>query len=295
MNEKQIYNNSKEIQKFNVEKIDEKKIIKNNIKLCEKFKLNLNTFTFNEKLIKLLFNLPKQSYISNNNNNLSFINELLLNPNLCTNCLKIILDDYYFKQINNSDIDKKEKEILDIVQVFENMDEEKLNINIRLYHIYKKLINSFIEYIKDNNQNDKNENCSINNKNQKIIGIDCMLNIIDLLNKNISLIKEKNIIKKQFLNEVINEKNILIKEIQHNKNKFSLIKNIKENKDDMSKIIIGKNDNDIDKNKNEFSQINNKYSNNNLNIFKTKIIKTKKKGKKLKRISRKTKFIIKNK
>ena len=206
MNEKQIYNNSKEIQKFNVEKIDEKKITKNNIKLCEKCKLNLNTFTLNEKLIKLLFNLPKQSYISNNNNNLSFINELLVNPDLCTNCLKIILDDYYFKQINNSDIDKREKEILDIVQVFENMDEEKLNINIRLYHIYKKLINSFIEYIKDNNQNDKNENCSINNKNQKIIGIDCMLNIIDLLNKNISLIKEKNIIKKQFFNEVINKK-----------------------------------------------------------------------------------------
>ena len=44
-----------------------------------------------------------------------------------------------------------------------------------------------------------------------------------------------------------------------------------------------------------FSKNNNKYSNNNLNIFKTKIIKTKKKGKKLKRISRKTKFIIKNK
>ena len=280
MNEKQIYNNSKEIQKFNVEKIDEKKITKNNIKLCEKCKLNLNTFTLNEKYIKLLFNLPKQSYISNNNNNLSFINELLVNPDLCTNCLKIILDDYYFKQINNSDIDKKEKEILDIVQVFENMDEEKLNINIRLYHIYKKLINSFIEYIKDNNQNDKNENCSINNKNQKIIGIDCMLNIIDLLNKNISLIKEKNIIKKQFLNEVINEKNILIKEIQHNKNKFNLIKNIKENKDDMSKINIEKKDIEKNENKNEFSQINNKYSNNNLNIFKTKIIKAKKKGKK---------------
>ena len=63
----------------------------------------------------------------------------------------------------------------------------------------------------------------------------------------------------------------------------------------MSKINIEKKDIEKNENKNEFSQINNKYSNNNLNIFKTKIIKAKKKGKKLKRISRKTKFIIKNK
>ena len=48
-------------------------------------------------------------------------------------------------------------------------------------------------------------------------------------------------------------------------------------------------------NKNESNLLNKRIQNNSHNLFKTKIIRTKKKKKKFKRISRKIKFIIKTK
>ena len=92
------------------------------------------------------------------------------------------------------------------------MSEEKLNANLRLYNIYKKLVNSFIDYIGDNNNIFLDNNDSFNIKNEEIIGIDCLLNIIDLFNKNMSLIKEENFIKKKFIKEFLNEKNMLMKQ-----------------------------------------------------------------------------------
>ena len=201
------------------------------------------------------------------------------------------------------------------------MEDEKLNINVRLYHSYKKLINSYIEYIKDNNNdiNDTNEKNKINKdnksidknsfniKNQKIIGIDCILNIIELLNKNISIIKEKNAIKNKFLEEINNEKNSLLKEIKDNGNSDFYLKmaneikkdNIQENINNINnKVninIIPSLNNISSDNKNESNLLNKRIQNNSHNLFKTKIIRTKKKKKKFKRISRKIKFIIKTK
>ena len=181
------------IQKFNVEKFEEKKMYKNNINLCQKCCAVINSFTLNEDFIRLLFN-QKNTYF-NINNNSSFINQLLLNSNICSNCLKSSLEQYYFKQTNNNylynnNLENIEKGISELFQVLESMEDEKLNINLRLYHNYKKLVGSYIEYIKDNNNdiNDKNSNNkesknidknSLNIKNQKIIGIDCILNIIE--------------------------------------------------------------------------------------------------------------------
>ena len=190
------------IQKFNVEKYDNKEISldflenksnENNIKFCSKCKLIINNFLINEKLIKLIFNKNKYFSISKNHK-FSLINELLTKSDLCSNCFKLTLYDYYFSYNEKDSTEKIEEKILDIFQVFLNIDEEKLNFNIKLYNIFKNSINSFIEYIKDNHNNIIDENNSINIKNEEIIGIDCFLNIIDLINKNISLIKEKNLI-----------------------------------------------------------------------------------------------------
>ena len=308
------------IQKFNVEKFEEKKMYKNNINLCQKCCVVINSFTFNEDFIRLLFN-QKNTYF-NINNNSSFINQLLLNSNICSNCLKSSLEQYYFKQTNNNylynnNLENIEKGISELFQVLESMEDEKLNINLRLYHNYKKLVGSYIEYIKDNNNdiNDKNSNNkesknidknSLNIKNQKIIGIDCILNIIELLNKNISIIKEKNAIKKKFLEEINNEKNSLIKEIKNEGNRQLLEMNdgkeqdkIQENinniKNTINTNVIPSSINIFKDNKNEDNLFNKRIQKNNLYIFKTKLIRTKRKKKKLKRITRKIKFIIKTK
>ena len=305
---KEIKFSQPNINKFNVEKYEQKKFTfnKNTTKFCDRCNNIINSFSLNEKYIRLLFNQQKKPFIFQNIDS-SIINELLIKLNLCSNCLKITLDKYYFKQkdlnniyINNTNLDEIDKEMWDLLQVFENLDEEKLNINIRLYHSYKKLINSYIEYIKDNNN--KNEDNSFNIKNFKIIGIDSILNVIDLLNKNISIIKEKNSIKKKFLEEINNEKNDLIKEIKNNNiNRYYLKTNNEiirdevrgnENKNKDNSFNFIKNDWSKD-NKNEISINNNENPKNNQNLFKTKIIKSKKKFKKLKRISRKIKFIVK--
>ena len=323
------YQAKQNIQKFNVEKFEEKKIYKNNIKLCQKCNVVINSFELNEVFIRLLFNQKKQYFnINFNNDNSSFINQLLLNSNICSNCLKLSLEQYYFKQkisntnyLYNNNLEDTEKGISELFQVLENMEDEKLNINVRLYHSYKKLINSYIEYIKDNNNdindtNDKNkinkdnksiDKNSFNIKNQKIIGIDCILNIIELLNKNISIIKEKNAIKNKFLEEINNEKNSLLKEIKDNGNSDFYLKmaneikkdNIQENLSNINnKVninIIPSLNNISNDNKNESNLLNKRIQNNSHNLFKTKIIRTKKKKKKFKRISRKIKFIIKTK
>ncbi len=213
------------LQKFNVEKCNEevninnnfnnnleKKYNNNNIKICEQCKSIVNSFSLNKNIIKLLFNQQNHSFISQNNSSSnSFINNLLKNPNICSNCLKNFLNNFYFKD-NNTNNNKNnitfiENEIIKMIQVLENMNEEKLNNNVKIYHSYKKLINSFIDYIKDNHENneyneneyDKTNSLFFNIKNQELIGVDCMLNIIDLLNKNISLIKEKKQLKIIFL------------------------------------------------------------------------------------------------
>ena len=319
----EIINTKQNLQKFNVERFEEKNKNNNCVKLCDKCNLAINSFTLNDKIIKLLFNQPIQLY-SQNNNNSSFINELLINKNICSNCLKMALEEFYFKKkdtLNGNNLEEKDKEIMKIFQVFENMDEEKLNINIRLYHIYKKLINSYAEYIKDNNNN-RNDNNYYNIKNHKIIGIDCILNIIDLLNKNISIIKEKNSIKKQFFEEVIKESDSLIKNIKNNYINFqipneALKDNIDENLENNNNnfqipnealkhnvhenlenyIINSSNKNSSQNLKSEKrSAIIQKNDNirlrNNQNLFKTKIIKSKKKSKRLKRILKKIRFTI---
>ena len=304
INSNEINNPKQNLQKFNVEKYEDKKNKKNSIKLCDKCNIVINSFNINEKMIKLLLNQPKQFYTLQTNNS-SFINEILMNKKLCQNCLKFILEQFYFKEKyinNNYNLDEKEKEIINLFQVFENLDEEKLNINIKLYHIYKKLINSYSEYIKDNNNKDDKNYYNI--KNHKIIGIDCILNIIDLLNKNISILKEKNLIKKQFLEDVIKEKDSLLKEIKNNNLKININEilktNINENQE--RNIILKENINKTrfsifnSENKIEIMQKNNNIRfTNNQNLFKTKIIKTKKKIKKLRRISKKIRFIIKKK
>ena len=141
------------MQKFNVEKFEEKKIYKNNINLCLKCNVIINSFTFNEDFIRLLFN-QKKKYYNFNNNNSSFINinQLILNSNICSNCLKLILEQYYFRQkisnniyLYNNTLEDIEKGISELIQVLKNMEDEKLNINVRLYQCYKKLINSYIK------------------------------------------------------------------------------------------------------------------------------------------------------
>ena len=301
---KEIINNKQNLQKFNIERFEEKNNNNNYIKLCDKCNLSINSFTLNDKIIKLLFNQPLQLY-SQNNNNSSFINEFLINKNICSNCLKMALEEFYFKKkdtLNGNNLEEKDKEIMKIFQTFENMDEEKLNINIRLYHIYKKLINSYAEYIKDNNNN-QNDNNYYNIKNHKIIGIDCILNIIDSLNKNISIIKEKNSIKKQFFEEVIKESDSLIK---HNKNNNIIFQipnealkdNIYENLENNKINILNKNSSQ-NLNNEKKSEINQKNENirlrNNQNLFKTKIIKSKKKSKRFKRILKTIRFTINKK
>ena len=111
-------------------------------------------------------------------------------------------------------------------------------------------------------------------------------------------------IKKKFLEEINNEKNDLIKEIKNNNiNRYYLKTNNEiirdevrgnENKNKVNSFNFIKNDLSKD-NKNEISINNNENPKNNQNLFKTKIIKSKKKCKKLKRISRKIKFIVKTK
>ena len=301
---KEIINNKQNLQKFNVERFEEKNNNNNYIKLCDKCNLSINSFTLNDKIIKLLFNQPLQLY-SQNNNNSSFINEFLINKNICSNCLKMALEEFYFKKkdtLNGNNLEEKDKEIMKIFQTFENMDEEKLNINIRLYHIYKKLINSYAEYIKDNNNN-QNDNNYYNIKNHKIIGIDCILNIIDSLNKNISIIKEKNSIKKQFFEEVIKESDSLIKNNKNNNIIFqipneALKDNIYENLENNKINILNKNSSQ-NLNNEKKSEINQKNENirlrNNQNLFKTKIIKSKKKSKRFKRILKTIRFTINKK
>ena len=300
----EIINNKQNLQKFNVERFEEKNNNNNYIKLCDKCNLSINSFTLNDKIIKLLFNQPLQLY-SQNNNNSSFINEFLINKNICSNCLKMALEEFYFKKkdtLNGNNLEEKDKEIMKIFQTFENMDEEKLNINIRLYHIYKKLINSYAEYIKDNNNN-QNDNNYYNIKNHKIIGIDCILNIIDSLNKNISIIKEKNSIKKQFFEEVIKESDSLIKNNKNNNIIFqipneALKDNIYENLENNKINILNKNSSQ-NLNNEKKSEINQKNENirlrNNQNLFKTKIIKSKKKSKRFKRILKTIRFTINKK
>ena len=300
----EIINNKQNLQKFNIERFEEKNNNNNYIKLCDKCNLSINSFTLNDKIIKLLFNQPLQLY-SQNNNHSSFINEFLINKNICSNCLKMALEEFYFKKkdtLNGNNLEEKDKEIMKIFQTFENMDEEKLNINIRLYHIYKKLINSYAEYIKDNNNN-QNDNNYYNIKNHKIIGIDCILNIIDSLNKNISIIKEKNSIKKQFFEEVIKESDSLIKNNKNNNIIFqipneALKDNIYENLENNKINILNKNSSQ-NLNNEKKSEINQKNENirlrNNQNLFKTKIIKSKKKSKRFKRILKTIRFTINKK
>ena len=295
-NEEKNNNNLRIInQKFNIEKYENRKIVKN-FQFCQKCNSSIKLLFLNEKIIKLLFNQSNNTFISNNDD--YFINEIIKTPNLCQNCFKLFFDEFYFKKkdkISNG-INKIDSGILEMLQVFEKMDEEKLNINLKLYNTYKKLINSFVYYIKDDLNSYKNvfdENAQ-NIKNQKIIGIDCMLNIIDLLNKNISLIKEKNEVKKLFFEQINKEKNILIKENSNNmefniKNKekdnaFENADNLNlfDNKDN-NQMIIGENKN-INKNLKGIQ-----------NMFKTKIVRKKKKnykGKRIKRTFKKIKFNI---
>jgi hypothetical protein len=306
-----VLNKNHNFQKFNVEKYNDElsinnnnkeiKCNKNNIKICEQCKSIINSFSLNQKLIKLLFNLPKYSVILNNNTNNKLINNILKNPNICSNCFKNLLNIIYFNDnnANSNNIIKIENEIIKMIQVLENMKEEKLNININIYHGYKKLMHSFIEYINENHQNNEsNEYDNINSiffniKNQELIGVDCMLNIIDLLNKNISLIKEKNTIKSNFIKEIINEKNMLINDFIKNKNDDNIF-NL--NNDNNSKEKSNINDNFIKSKNNTLLQLNKRDKNiENQHLFKTKIIKTKHKKKRFKRKSHKIKFTIKTK
>ena len=121
-----------------------------------------------------------------------------------------------------------------------------------------------------------------------------------MLNKNISIIKEKNSIKKQFFEEVIKESDSLIKNIKNNNNNFqipneALKHNVHENLENY--IINSSNKNSSQNLKSEKrSAIIQKNDNirlrNNQNLFKTKIIKSKKKSKRLKRILKKIRFTI---
>ena len=324
-------NQKHNLQKFNVEKCNEevninnnfnnnleKKYNNNNIKICEQCKSIVNSFSLNKNIIKLLFNQQNHSFIlQNNSSSNSFINNLLKNPNICSNCLKNFLNNFYFKD-NNTNNNKNnitfiENEIIKMIQVLENMNEEKLNNNVKIYHSYKKLINSFIEYIKDNHENneyneneyDKTNSLFFNIKNQELIGVDCMLNIIDLLNKNISLIKEKNTIKNNFFKEIINEKNMLINDIIKNKNQkyensFNFNFNLDNNNENIKKIINDSDNENNNSKNNKLVQLNKKGINTKKqNLFKTKIIKTKNKNKnkrkRFKRMSHKIKFTIKTK
>lgn len=279
------------LQKFNIEKFNKQNysteyiVNKSNNnksnKICQKCHSVNEIFNLNEKLIQLLFKNKNQ-----------FLDSLNMKK-ICSNCLKATLNEIYKKD----NIYEMEKEIYNLNEVCENLSEEKLNENLRLYNIYKKLVNSFIDYIGDSNNIFLDNNDDFNIKNEEIIGIDCLLNIIDLFNKNISLIKEENTIKKKFIKEFLNEKNMLMKKNINNE-AFS-----PESEKKKRGKTIQKDYNNCNKNENINS---NKVINLNKNfevikndtkrlnkLFRTKIIKRKKK--RSKRITKKIKFIIKEK
>ena len=279
------------LQKFNIEKFNKQNysteyiVNKSNNnksnKICQKCHSVNEIFNLNEKLIQLLFKNKNQ-----------FLDSLNMKK-ICSNCLKATLNEIYKKD----NIYEMEKEIYNLNEVCENLSEEKLNENLRLYNIYKKLVNSFIDYIGDSNNIFLDNNDDFNIKNEEIIGIDCLLNIIDLFNKNISLIKEENTIKKKFIKELLNEKNMLMKKNINNE-AFS-----PESEKKKRGKTIQKDYNNCNKNENINS---NKVINLNKNfevikndtkrlnkLFRTKIIKRKKK--RSKRITKKIKFIIKEK
>lgn len=279
------------LHKFNIEKfnkqnyspeyIENKSNNNNSNKICQKCHSVNDIFNLNEKLIQLLFKNKKQ-----------FL-DLLNMKKICSNCLKATLNKIYKKD----NIHEMEKEIYNLNEVCENLSEEKLNENLRLYNIYKKLVNSFIDYIGDSNNIFLDNNDDFNIKNEEIIGIDCLLNIIDLFNKNISLIKEENSIKKKFVKEFLNEKNMLMKKNINNE-AFS-----PESEKKKRGKTIQKDYNNCNKNENlnsnkvinlnkDFEVIKNDTKRLN-KLFRTKIIKRKKK--RSKRITKKIKFIIKEK
>jgi len=192
------------LQKFNVEKFFQQNYVpeyienksnNNNINnSCQKCHSTNAIFYLDEKLVKLLFK------------------DSLNIKKICSNCLKATLNEIYKKD----NLREMEKEIYKLSEICENISEEKFNANLRLYNICKKLVKSFIDYIGDNNNFFLENNDSINIKNEEIIGIDCLLNIIDLFNKNISLIKEENSIKKKFIKEFLDKKNFLIEKNLYN-------------------------------------------------------------------------------
>ena len=281
------------VQKFNIEKfykqnyspeyLENKSNNNNSNKICPKCHSVNDIFHLNEKLTQLLFKNKKQ-----------FLDSLNIKK-ICSNCLKATLNEIYKKD----NIMEMEKEIYNLNEICENMSEEKLNANLRLYNIYKKLVNSFIDYIGDNNNIFLDNNDSFNIKNEEIIGIDCLLNIIDLFNKNISLIKEENFIKKKFIKEFLNEKNMIMKQ-NINNDEFSPESEKKKRGKNTQKDYNNCNQNEnLNSNKvinlsKDFEVINND-SKRMYKLFRTKIIKKKKKKKRSKRITKKIKFIIKEK
>jgi len=276
------------LQKFNVEKFFQQNYVpeyienksnNNNINnSCQKCHSTNAIFYLDEKLVKLLFK------------------DSLNIKKICSNCLKATLNEIYKKD----NLREMEKEIYKLSEICENISEEKFNANLRLYNICKKLVKSFIDYIGDNNNFFLENNDSINIKNEEIIGIDCLLNIIDLFNKNISLIKEENSIKKKFIKEFLDKKNFLI---EKNINNDELAPESEQKK--KSKNIQKEDHNYNFNNKNKILNSNKvEILNKNIEViknypkrmnklFRTKIIKIKKK--KSKRMTKKVKFIIKEK
>lgn len=276
------------LQKFNVEKFFQQNYVpeyienksnNNNINnSCQKCHSTNAIFYLDEKLVKLLFK------------------DSLNIKKICSNCLKATLNEIYKKD----NLREMEKEIYKLSEICENISEEKFNANLRLYNICKKLVKSFIDYIGDNNNFFLENNDSINIKNEEIIGIDCLLNIIDLFNKNISLIKEENSIKKKFIKEFLDKKNFLI---EKNINNDELTSESEQKK--KSKNIQKEDHNYNFNNKNKILNSNKvEILNKNIEViknypkrmnklFRTKIIKIKKK--KSKRMTKKVKFIIKEK
>ena len=133
-------NQQNNLQKFNVEKFYKQNYstankINNNNNICQKCHSAHGILHLNEQLIQLLFK-DKSDFLDS------------LNIKICSNCLNGTLNEIYKKDNN---IGEMEKEINNLNEICENMSEEKLNTNLRLYNIYKKLVNSFIDYIGDNN------------------------------------------------------------------------------------------------------------------------------------------------
>ena len=276
------------LQKFNVEKFFQQNYVpeyienksnNNNINnSCQKCHSTNAIFYLDEKLVKLLFK------------------DSLNIKKICSNCLKATLNEIYKKD----NLREMEKEIYKLSEICENISEEKFNANLRLYNICKKLVKSFIDYIGDNNNFFLENNDSINIKNEEIIGIDCLLNIIDLFNKNISLIKEENSIKKKFIKEFLDKKNFLIEKNLYNdelapeSEQKKKSKNIQKedhnyNFNNKNKIL---NSNKVEILNKNIEVIKN-YPKRMNKLFRTKIIKIKKK--KSKRMTKKVKFIIKEK